>query len=272
MDGCKSGRSFKDFGIDLNDAHKATTTPSLRCAGIFGPHPAGPRSGVQDHLLGFIGSALVRPACSKRHAPVRALRSLSGYDPPVRFIDPAPGRPATSTLSHRCAGFYGPQSAGPRSGVQVTSSGSSAPLRPGPPASSNDLSQGSTPRPRGRPAQSGSSAPHRVGLPSLLSAAPGSTVLNRPAPLGSLGYVLGFIGPALGPARLLKQLALVRVLRPPLQGDGPASTLFRFIDPAPGRPNCSRTPLGFIGPHQGSARCELRIPGHRAHQRARPAR
>ena len=89
------------------------TLPTHRCAGIFGPHPAGPRSGVQDHLLGFIGSALVRPACSKRHAPVRALRSLSGDDPPVRFIDPAPGRPATSTLSHRCAGFYGPQSAGP---------------------------------------------------------------------------------------------------------------------------------------------------------------
>jgi len=178
--------------------------PTHRCAGIIGPHPAGPRSGVQDHQLGFIGSAPVRPACSKQHAPVRVLRSLSGDDPPVRFIDPAPGRPATSTLSHRCAGFYGPQSAGPRSGVQVTSSGSSAPLRPGPPASSNDLSQGSTPRSRGRPARTGSSAPHRVGLLTPLSAAPGSTVLNRPAPLGSSGCLLGFIGPTLGPARLLK--------------------------------------------------------------------
>ena len=56
---------------------------------------------------------MVRPACSIRHFLVRALRSLSGYDPPVRFIDPAPGRPATSTLSLRCAGFGGPQSAGP---------------------------------------------------------------------------------------------------------------------------------------------------------------
>ncbi len=32
---------------------------------------------------------------------------------PVRFIGPAPGRPATTTLTHRCAGFYGPQPAGP---------------------------------------------------------------------------------------------------------------------------------------------------------------
>ena len=91
----------------------ATTAPSLRCAGIFGPHPAGSRSGVQDHQLGFIGSAPVRPACSKQHAPARVLRSLSGDDPPVRFIDPAPGRPATPTLSLRCAGFCGPQPAGP---------------------------------------------------------------------------------------------------------------------------------------------------------------
>jgi len=178
--------------------------PTHRCAGIIGPHPAGPRSGVQDHQLGFIGSAPVRPACSKTTRSSQGSTLPHRDGPPVRFIDPAPGRPATSTLSHRCAGFYGPQSAGPRSGVQVTSSGSSAPLRPGPPASSNDLSQGSTPRSRGRPARTGSSAPHRVGLLTLLSAAPGSTVLNRPAPLGSSGCLLGFIGPTLGPARLLK--------------------------------------------------------------------
>ena len=60
----------------------ATTTPSLHCAGIFGPHPAGPRSGVQDHQLGFIGSAPVRPACSK------TTRSSQGSTLPHR------GRPA----------------------------------------------------------------------------------------------------------------------------------------------------------------------------------
>ena len=182
----------------------ATTTPSLRCAGIFGPHPAGPRSGVQNHQLGLIGSAPVRPACSKQHAPVRVLRSLTGDDPPVRFIDPAPGRPATFALSHRCAGFYGPQSAGPARESKLQARVHRRHTGPGLPASSNDLSQGSTPRSRGRPARTGSSAPHRVGLLTLLSAAPGSTVLNRPATLGSSGCLLGFIGPTLGPARLLK--------------------------------------------------------------------
>ena len=111
----------------------------------------GPAREFKTTSSGPLWSAPVRPACSKQHAPVRVLRSLTGDGPPVRFIDPAPGRPATSAPSHRCAGFYGPQSAGPRSGVQVTSSGSSAPLRPGPPASSNDLSQGSTPRSRDGP-------------------------------------------------------------------------------------------------------------------------
>ena len=140
----------------------------------------------------------------KQHAPVRVLRSLTGDGPPARFIDPAPGRPATFALSHRCAGFYGPQSAGPARESKLQARVHRRHSGPGLPASSNDLSQGSTPRSRGRPARTGSSAPHRVGLLTLLSAAPGSTVLNRPAPLGSSGCLLGFIGPTLGPARLLK--------------------------------------------------------------------
>jgi hypothetical protein len=135
----------------------ATTTPSLRCAGIFGPHPAGPRSGVQNHQLGFIGSAPVRPACSN------------------------------NTLQ---SGFYAPS--------------------------------------QGTARQSGSSIPHRVGLQysRYLTAAPGSTVLNRPAPLGSLSYKLGFIGATRGPACLLQVTTSVRVLRP-APGDGPLGQVHR---------------------------------------------
>ena len=157
----------------------ATTTPSLRCAGIFGPHPAGPRSGVQNHQLGFIGSAPVRPACSN------------------------------NTLQ---SGFYAPS--------------------------------------QGTARQSGSSIPHRVGLQHsrYITAAPGSTVLNRPAPLGSLSYKLGFNGATRGPACLLQVTTSVRVLRP---APGTARS-DRFIGPAPGRPDCSRTPLGFIGPAPGA--------------------
>ncbi len=97
------------------------------------------------------------------------------------------------------AGFHGPQPAGPRSGVQVTSSGSLGPPWPGPPAQATRSSQGSTPRFRKRPVQSGSLAHHRVGMqhPRSLTAAPGSTVHNRPAPLGSSSYTLGFIGSTL---------------------------------------------------------------------------
>ena len=58
-------------------------------------------------------------------------------------------------------------------------------------------SQGLRPSPlQGTARQSGSSTPHRVGLqyPRPLTAATGSTVINRPAPHGSLSYKLGFIG------------------------------------------------------------------------------
>ena len=160
----------------------------------------------------FKSEARAHPASSgparllKTTCPSQGLRPspASGNGPPVRIINPAPGRPAISTLPHRCDGFYGHQPAGPAREFKLQARVHRCHSGPGLPASSNDLSQGSTPRSRGRPAQSGSSAPHRVGLPSLLSAAPGSTVLNRPAPLGSLGCLLGFIGPTLGPARLLK--------------------------------------------------------------------
>jgi hypothetical protein len=79
---------------------------------MLGPRPAGPRSGVQDHQLGFIGSALARAACSNNtlqsgfYAPSQGM-GQSGSSTPHQ------GRPATSTLPHRCAGFYGPQPAGP---------------------------------------------------------------------------------------------------------------------------------------------------------------
>ncbi len=62
---------------------------------------------------------------------------------------------------------------------------------PGPPAQNNMLQSGFyAPPSQGAARQSGSSTPHRVGLQHLrsLTAAPGSTVLNRPAPLGSSGY------------------------------------------------------------------------------------
>jgi hypothetical protein len=39
---------------------------------------------------------------------------------------------------------------------------------------------------------------------------------------------------------------------PPLQGTARPVRSTRFIDPAPGRPDCSRTPLGFIGPAPGA--------------------
>ena len=141
----------------------ATTTPSLRCAGIFGPHPAGPRSGVQNHQLGFIGSAPVRPACSN------------------------------NTLQ---SGFYAPS--------------------------------------QGTARLSGSSIPHRVGLqhPRYLTAAPGSTVLNRPAPARESKLQARVHRRHSGPARLLQVTTSVRVLRP---APGTARS-DRFIGPAPGRP------------------------------------
>jgi hypothetical protein len=109
------------------------------------------------------------------------------------------------------------------------------------------------PRSRGRPAQSGSSAPHpgRVGLQPLLSAAPGSTVLNRPAPLGSLGLPARVHRAHSGPGPPAQVTRLGQGSTPPHQGTARPIRSVRFIDPAPGRPDCSRTPLGFFGPAPG---------------------
>ena len=139
----------------------------------------------------------------------------------------------------------------PRTGVQVTSSGSSVPPRPGPPAQSNALSTGSTPPLQGT-----------ARLVRFIGPAPG-----RPA-ITALRCA-GFYGPQLaGPARKLGSLARVHRAHPgsgppaqvtrdgqgstaPLQGTARPAHPVRFIDPAPGQPDGSRTPLGFIGPAPG---------------------
>jgi hypothetical protein len=69
----------------------------------------------------FKSEARAHPASScparllKTTCPSQGLRPspASGNGPPVRIINPAPGRPAISTLPHRCDGFYGHQPAGP---------------------------------------------------------------------------------------------------------------------------------------------------------------
>ena len=69
----------------------------------------------------FKSEARAHPASSgparlpKTTCPSQGLRPspASGNGPPVRIINPAPGRPAISTLPHRCDGFYGLQPAGP---------------------------------------------------------------------------------------------------------------------------------------------------------------
>ena len=179
--------------------------------------------------------------------------------------------------------------------------------RPGPLAQVTRLGQGSTPPLQGtaRPARSVRFIDPAPGRPDcsrtplgFIGPAPGSArcdlrlpVPGRdiPVPRGH-ARCAGFYGPQLaGPARKLGSLARVHRAHPgsgppaqvtrdgqgstaPLQGTARPAHPVRFIDPAPGQPDGSRTPLGFIGPAPGSARCELRIPGHRAHQRARPAR
>ncbi len=47
----------------------------------------------------------------------------------------------------------------------------------------------------------------------------------------------------------------------PLQGTARLARSVRFIDPAPGRPDCSRTPLGFIGPAPGVGPLQAAHPG-----------
>ena len=182
----------------------------------------------------------------KQHAPVRVLRPVSG------------GRPASQVLRRRTRAtsplrwVLRSPIGRPRSGVQVTSSGSSVPLSPGPPASSNALSPGSTP-----PLQGTARSVRFIGP------APG-----RPA-ITALRCT-GFYGPQqTGPAREHGLLARVHRAysgaRPaclsnsprsgfyaPLQGTARPARSVRFIDPAPGRPGCSRTLPGFIGPAPGA--------------------
>ncbi len=131
--------------------------------------------------------------------------------------------PATTTPSLSCAGTLGPQPARPRSGVQVRSSGPPGPLRSGPPAQDNVLQPGLTPSPpplQGTGRQSDSSTPHRVGLqyPRSLTAATGSTALNRPAPAGEFKLQARVYRCHLGPARLLKVTLTARVLRSRARG------------------------------------------------------
>ena len=111
----------------------------------------------------------------------RVLRPpLQGTARLVRFIGPAPGRPAITAL--RCAGFYGPQRAGPARKLGSLARVHRAHSGPGPPAQVTRHGQGST---------------------------------------------------------------------APLQGTARPAHPVRFIDPAPGRPDCNFTPLGFIGPAPG---------------------
>ena len=116
------------------------------------PRPSTGRAplGSSSHKLGFIGSALARPACSKQHASVRVLR------PRLRE------RPASQV--HR-----------PRTGP---------------------------------------------GLQHLrsLTAAPGSTVLNRPAPAREFKLQARVYRCHPGPARLLKVTLSALVLRPRSRG------------------------------------------------------
>ena len=75
---------------------------------------------------------------------------------------------------------------------------------------------------------SGSSIPHRVGLqhPRYLTAAPGSTVLNRPAPARESKLQARVHRGHTGPARQLPVTTSVRVLRP-APGDGPHGQVHR---------------------------------------------
>ena len=75
--------------------------------------------------------------------------------------------PATTTPSLRCAGFYGPQQAGPARELGLLARVHRAYSWPGPLAQVTRLGQGSTPPLQGtaQPARSlGSSIPHQVGL------------------------------------------------------------------------------------------------------------
>ena len=143
------------------------------------------KSEARAHPASFGPARLLKTTC-----PSQGLRPSpdSGNGPPVRIINPAPGRPAISTLPHRCDGFYGLQPAGPAREFKLQARVHRC--HPGPARLLKVTLSARVlrPRSRGRPVQSGSSAPHRVGLQSLLSAAPGSTVLNWPAPLGSSAH------------------------------------------------------------------------------------
>jgi hypothetical protein len=97
----------------------------------------------------------------------RVLRPASGNGPPSQVHRPAPGRACNIHAHSPLRRVLRSSTGRPRSGVQVTSSGSLVPLWSGPPAQCNAHQSGFYAPARGRPAQSGSSATHRVGLQQL---------------------------------------------------------------------------------------------------------
>jgi len=160
---------------------------------------------------------------------------------------------------------------GPAREFKTTCSGLLGPPRPGPPAQNDTLQSGFYAPSQGTARQSGLSIPHRVGLqhPRYLTAAPGSTVLNRPAPARESKLQARVHRRHSGPARLLQVTTSVRVLRP---APGTARS-DRFIGPAPGRPaNSALRCAGFYGPQQAGPARELGLLArvHRAYSRPGP--
>jgi hypothetical protein len=166
----------------------ATTTPTLAAPGLRFINRPGPAREVKLQARVQLVPLQARPACSKQHAPVRVLRSCLRERPASQVHRPRPGSACNIYARSPLHRVLRPSIGRPRSGAQVTSSGSLAPLWPCPPAQSNAPSPGSTLPLQGtaRPVRFIGPAPGRPA--TLLSAAPGSTVLNRPAPLGSSGY------------------------------------------------------------------------------------
>ena len=104
---------------------------------------------------------------------------------------------------------------------------------------------------------------------STLSAAPGSTVLNWPAPLGAQVTISGSSAPPrTGPPDQVTRLS--QGFYGPAPGVGPPGTLRQVHRPAPGRPGRCLTPLGFIGPTSGVGPLLAIYPGSRANQRPGP--
>ena len=234
---------------------------------------AGPaRNSSYD--LGFVGSALDHPPDQVTrlsqgfYGPSQGLARQARY---ARIIRPRTGPAWISTLS-----------AAPGStvlnwpaplGAQVTISGSSALPRTGPPDQVTRLSQGFYGPSQGlaRQARYARIIRPRTGPAwiSTLSAAPGSTVLNWPAPLGAQVTISGSSAlPRTGPPDQVTRLS--QGFYGPAPGVGPPGTLRQVHRPAPGRPGRCLTPLGFIGPTSGVGPLLAIYPGSRANQRPGP--